>query len=92
MDLMIKQLLSSWNSDKNQRTKLQRAYCFVAIFLILLAGLVTLANPELGHGIVRVGIFFAAVYLANAVAWALLNAFVAPRVASYVRAATKKER
>ena len=90
MDLIIKQLLTDWNGDKNQRTKLQRAYCFVVIFLILFAGLVTLANPDLGHAIVQIGLFFAAVYIVNVVAWALLNAFVAPRVAAYVRTAKKK--
>ena len=49
MILIIKQLLLTWNSERNQRIKLQQVYFSLAILLTIGAGLMTLLNAYVGH-------------------------------------------
>lgn len=72
----MKTSLESWNQTTSERDKLQHLYIAVALFLLIAAGVLGLLNQNLGQQILAVAIVSAAVFLVNAVAWALLQSFV----------------
>lgn len=77
---IFQQILAQWNSDKNQRTKLQRAYFMLVILLTLAAGALAAVNAELSRNIVTAAAFLLAVYAVNGVAWLLLDSLVSPKL------------
>lgn len=76
----LKKFLTSWNDTTSDRDKLQHLYLTVALALLILAGVLGLINHTLGQQILAVSIASAAVFLINAVAWALLQSFVLLRI------------
>ena len=70
---LLKNILFQWSEEKNQRSKLQQAYFATIILLVMVAGLATLFSPTLGQHIMILAAGLAAMYLVNAVAWALLD-------------------
>lgn len=76
----IKQLLASWNNEKDQRLKMQRAYFVLAVFTAVIAGLTTLVNFELGRILIMLAGFLAVIFIANAIIWALIDAFVVQKI------------
>ena len=74
------QFLSDLNAEKNQRRKLQHTYIVLAILLTFVAGVVALADPSLSRCIVTIAGGVLVVFLINGVSWAVLEAFVAPRL------------
>ena len=88
----IKQSLSSWNYQKDQRRKLQQAYLTVVFIGLVLAGLLTLLNVPQSRLAAMIAAGFAVVYLVNGIAWALLEAFVAPNLPKPESTASKKTR
>lgn len=77
---IFQQILAQWNSDKNQRTKLQRAYFMLVILLTLTAGALAAVNAELSRSVVTAAAFLLAVYTVNGVAWLLLDSLVSPKL------------
>lgn len=77
---LLKQFLIEWNSGKNQRSKLQQAYVILAIGLTIAAGLSSLSQADLSRSLMLLATFLAAVYLVNGATWAILEAFVTPRL------------
>ena len=88
----IKQSLSSWNHQKDQRRKLQQAYLTVVFIGLVLAGLLTLLNVTQSRLSAMIAAGFAVVYLVNGIAWALLEAFVAPNLPKPESTTNKKTR
>ena len=88
----IKQSLSSWNYQKDQRRKLQQAYLAVVFIGLVLAGLLTLLNVTQSRLSAMIAAGFAVVYLVNGIAWALLEAFVAPNLPKPESTTNKKTR
>ena len=88
----IKQSLSSWSYQKDQRRKLQQAYLTVVFIGLVLAGLLTLLNVPQSRLAAMIAAGFAVVYLVNGIAWALLEAFVAPNLPKPESTASKKTR
>ena len=88
----IKQSLSSWSHQKDQRHKLQQAYLTVVFIGLVLAGLLTLLNVPQSRLSAMIAAGFAVVYLVNGIAWALLEAFVAPNLPKPESTASKKTR
>lgn len=92
--------LRQWHENNNDRAKLQHAYFTAIILFVVLAGLVSLLNVELGRQILAAATITGGVFLVNAVAWALLRTFVTDRLsvpaptpkkpATSTRTATKK--
>ena len=76
----IKQSLGDWNRQRDQRRKLQQAYLTVVFIGLVLAGLLTLLNVPQSRLAAMIAAGFAVVYLVNGIAWALLEAFVAPNL------------
>lgn len=88
----IKQSLSSWSYQKDQRRKLQQAYLTVVFIGLVLAGLLTLLNVPQSRLAAMIAAGFAVVYLVNSIAWALLEAFVAPNLPKPESTTNKKTR
>ncbi len=72
--------LQEWKSTTDSRTKLQHAYVMAAAALLLAAGIIGLINYNLGQKILFVAILAAAMFVVNAIAWALLQSFVLLRI------------
>ena len=87
---LFKQFLTEWNSGKNQRAKLQQAYFMIVIILSVAAGFLTLLNGDFGRLLMLFAAFTAVVYVFNGIAWALLDAFVAPIIPKNDKTARKK--
>lgn len=75
---VCKHITINWNSEKNQRTKLQQAYVLIIILLAVAAGFLSLLNVDFGRVLMLIATFIAIIYVVNGVAWALLDAFVSP--------------
>ncbi len=71
---VLKNSLNSWNVQKNERQKLQHAYLAVTVLVVLLAGVISLFNGDLGHNIVLVALVAIVAYFVNAILWNLLQA------------------
>lgn len=76
----FKASLATWNSKNNERVKLQHAYIVLAVVLLLTAGLIGLLNREVGQNILVAAITSAALFLANAVVWSLMQSAVLMRL------------
>ena len=88
----IKQSLGDWNRQRDQRRKLQQAYLTVVFIGLVLAGLLTLLNVPQSRLAAMIAAGFAVVYLVNGIAWALLEAFVAPNLPKPKSTTNKKTR
>lgn len=72
--------LREWSKTNDDRAKLQHTYFVAAIIALLIAGLASLVNIGLGQTLLMVSAALAALFFANAVAWALLQSFVLQRL------------
>ena len=88
----IKQSLGDWNRQRDQHRKLQQAYLTVVFIGLVLAGLLTLLNVPQSRLAAMIAAGFAVVYLVNGIAWALLEAFVAPNLPKLESTTGKKTR
>ena len=80
---MLESLLESlrlWNKNNGDRAKLQYAYFTAIIALVVVAGITSLLNVDLGRTLLGIASFAGIVFLTNAVAWALLQSFVLPHL------------
>ncbi len=68
--------LTQWHEDTDERVKLQHVYACGAAALLVIAGVIGLFNYSLGQFILPFALGAIAVFLINAVVWALLTAFV----------------
>ena len=77
---IIKQLLIDWNSEKNQRIKLQQAYLVIVVLMAIASGLVTLVNISLGRTIIMSAAILALVYIVNSISWLVLDMIVSKKI------------
>lgn len=87
----VKETLQAWNEKTTERAKLQHAYIGVAAGLLLVAGVVGLLNRELGQNILAVAVALAAIFLANAVVWSLLQSALLLRLPAVRRQTPRKK-
>ena len=80
--------LREWNKTNDDRAKLQHTYFVVSLITLVIAGLLSLINAELGQQLLFVVFMLAAIFFANAVVWALLQSFVLSRLSR--RPSTRK--
>ena len=76
----LRQFAAEWNRDRNQRTKLQRAYITVAVLLSAVAGMFVLVNADVSRVLALAAVGLAGVYIANAAMWLLLDSIVSPKL------------
>lgn len=72
--------LANWNNNTDDRVKLQHVYAFGGVALLVAAGLIGLFNYPLGQFLLPIALAGIAIFFINAVAWALLIAFVLLRL------------
>ena len=87
---IIKQLLIDWNSEKNQRIKLQQAYLVIVVLMAIASGLVTLVNISLGRTIIMSAAILALVYIVNSVSWLVLDMIVSRKIDLIAKVPSKK--
>ena len=87
---IIKQLLIDWNSEKNQRIKLQQAYLVIVVLMAIASGLVTLVNLSLGRTIIMSAAILALVYVVNSISWLVLDMIVSKKIDLIAKASGKK--
>lgn len=68
--------LKSWSESTDSRAKLQQAYLASAVALLVIAGMVGLVNYNFGQQILLLALIAGAIFIINAVAWALLQSFI----------------
>lgn len=89
---MIKQLLSTWTAEKNQRTKMQQAYFVTALLLTIISGVATLINVSFGRSMVMIAALIALVYFVNAIAWAVFDMIISRKLEQRLKADSSKKR
>lgn len=72
----LKANLKDWALKTDSRQKLQHTYLVTAIVLVLSAGVIGLIEYDMGQRVLLGAFIALAVYVANAVVWALLQSFV----------------
>ena len=87
---IIKQLLIDWNSEKNQRIKLQQAYLVIVVLMAIASGLVTLVSLSLGRAIIMSAAILALVYIVNSISWLVLDMIVSKKIDLIAKASGKK--
>ena len=87
---IIKQLLIDWNSEKNQRIKLQQAYLVLVVLMAIASGLVTLVNISLGRTIIMSAAILALVYIVNSISWLVLDMIVSKKIDLIAKVPSKK--
>ena len=87
---IIKQLLIDWNSEKNQRIKLQQAYLVIVVLMAIASGLVTLVNISLGRTIIMSAAILALVYIVNSISWLVLDMIVSKKIDLIAKSSGKK--
>ena len=87
---IIKQLLIGWNSEKNQRIKLQQAYLVLVVLMAIASGLVTLVNLSLGRTIIMSAAILALVYVVNSISWLVLDMIVSKKIDLIAKVPSKK--
>ena len=90
MIAIIKQLLITWNAEKNQRLKMQRAYFILVILLAVASGLITLVNVAVGRSLIMVGALIALVYIVNGLSWMIFDMIVGKKVDQLTKTTEKK--
>lgn len=85
----ITEALRQWNKSNNDRAKMQHAYFTAIIIVVVVSGLTSLLNVELGRQILALATILGAVFLVNAIVWALLQTFVTNRLSTPTRPAAK---
>ena len=87
---IIKQLLIDWNSEKNQRIKLQQAYLVIVVLMAIASGLVTLVSLSLGRAIIMSAAILALVYIVNSISWLVLDMIVSKKIDLIAKVPSKK--
>ena len=90
MIAIIKQLLITWNAEKNQRLKMQRASFILVILLAVASGLITLVNVAIGRSLIMVGALIALVYIVNGLSWMIFDMIVGKKVDQLTKTTEKK--
>ncbi|HSX08166.1 MAG TPA: hypothetical protein VLG11_04710 [Candidatus Saccharimonadales bacterium] len=77
--------LNNWNAKYGERQKLQQLYLAIIAVVTVLAGLVSLVRPRLGHNIMYIVGAALVAFLVNAIAWHLLHSAVLLKLGSTAR-------
>ena len=85
----IRTSIAHWNKTYSDRAKLQHSYAILAMFSLIIAGIISLINYNLGQSLLFVAVVTVLVFIANGVVWALINTFIVPLASNRPRP-TKK--
>lgn len=68
---MLHEYYSNWLKSTNERQKLQTIYLSIAAAAVVVAGLFSLVNPDLGQTILKLAYLAGGAWVINFVTWAL---------------------
>jgi hypothetical protein len=77
--------LNAWNATKSERQKLQHGYLALALFIVLLAGIVSLFKASYGHDLVVVALGVLITFAINAIVWNLLQSSLISKLSTKPR-------
>lgn len=83
--------LAKWNKGNDSLAKLQSTYAVLAFAMLLLAGLVSLINQNLGQSILFLAFVLLLTFIGNGIIWSLLRTFVVPHVEASKPTTTRKK-
>ena len=83
--------LAKWNKDTDSLAKVQGAYAVLAIVMLLVAGLVSLASPNLGQSMLFFAVVLGLTFIGNGVMWALVRTFALPHIEKSAPKPTRKK-
>lgn len=83
--------LAKWNKGNDSLAKLQGTYAVLAIAMVLLAGLVSLINQNLGQSILFLAFVLLLTFIGNGIVWSLLRTFVVPHIKESKPSTTRKK-
>jgi cell division protein FtsW (lipid II flippase) len=78
----VQEYIRKWNTTKTEREKLQSIFFVLGSTIVLLAGLMTFINAEVGYAMVTVGLVLLAVFIINGVSWHLLSSIFLSKLAT----------
>ena len=74
--------LLEWNRTTDDRQKMQHTYFFIAVFVVLIAGLVSLLDSQAGQDLLIISVGAAGIFLVNAVLWSILDSVVIAKLSN----------
>lgn len=72
--------LIEWNRNADDRQKLQHTYFVIVVLSVIVAGIVSLIDNQSGQDILVITLAAAAIFLANAVIWSLVDSTIVSRL------------
>ena len=72
--------LLEWYRNSDDRQKLQHTYFVLAVFSVLVAGVVSLVDAQSGQDLLFITLAAGAIFLVNAVVWSLLESTLLARL------------
>lgn len=79
---LMRESINTWNMRKSERQKLQHTYLALAVIIVILAGIISLFDGELGHNVVLIALISIAAFFANSVVWNLLQSSLLDKLPS----------
>lgn len=79
---VLKDSLNNWNSNRGERQKLQDVYLVLTVIIILIAGIVSLLDGDLGHNIVQLALVAMGTFFVNSIVWNLLQSSLLYKLSS----------
>lgn len=73
---VLNDALKQWSKGNDRHAKLQHIYIVLAVTVLVLAGLTSLINYDLGQNLLNIAGALIGIFIINAVAWALADSFI----------------
>lgn len=87
---LLKAYLIKWNNEKSDLSKVQLTYLIVSLFIIMIAGVISLVNNRLGQSLIAIPLLFGATFLVNLVVDSLLESIVIKKIKTFETKKSKK--
>jgi len=76
----FKESLASWKKNYSERQQMQHAYLMITLLVVLVSGVVSLLNQDLGQSLVLVAVLAGGIFLINAIVWSILESSVIAKI------------
>ncbi len=82
MNESVTEFIRKWNTAKTEREKLQDVYLLLGVAIIVISGLITFINVEVGYVLVTIGLLFLGAFVINGISWHLLSSIFLSKYSS----------
>lgn len=76
----LKKSLASWKASYDDRQKLQHCYVVLSLIVVLVSGVISLFNQDLGQSVLLVAVALAGIFVINAVIWSWIESGVLSKI------------